>query len=92
MGTDAREVGVEGEAEVLEGEVDGDAEEGGGEDDGADLGFEGVFVPGVGAEGDAGGVACCGGQGRVPCCYGGGIGERVAYWPSRACILLLQRP
>lgn len=78
---------MEGEAEVLEGEIDGDAEEGRGEDDGADLGFESVLVPGVGAEGDAGGVACRGGQ-------GGGL---VVVWagtypPSRACTPPLQRP
>ena len=53
----AREARAEGEAEVLEGEVDGDAEEGWGEDDGADLSLKGVLVPGVGAQGNAGGVA-----------------------------------
>lgn len=70
VGADAREGRVEGEAEVLEGEVDGDAEQGRREDDGADLGFEGVFVPGVGGEGDAGGVACGGVLGAVGCSRG----------------------
>ncbi len=43
---------------MLEGEVDGDADKGRGEDDGADLGFKGFFVPRVGGEGDSGAVAC----------------------------------
>ncbi len=43
---------------MLEGQVDRDAEEGRREDDGDDLGLEGVLVPGVVGEGDARGVAC----------------------------------
>lgn len=43
---------------MLEGEVDGDADEGGCEDDGADLQLEGTAIPGVGVELDTTNVAC----------------------------------
>jgi hypothetical protein len=55
---DAGQGRVEREADVLEGEVDGDADEGWGEDDGDDLRLEGVLVPRVVRQGDAGGVTC----------------------------------
>lgn len=42
---------------MLEGQVDGNADEGRREDDGADLGLKGGLVPRVGGEGDARGVA-----------------------------------
>lgn len=58
LGRDAGELGAEVEGDVFEGEVDGYADEGGGEDDGADLEFEGGFVVGVVVEEDAADVAC----------------------------------
>lgn len=45
------------QGDVLEGEVDGDADHGGREDDGADLELEGAAVPGVVVEEDAADVA-----------------------------------
>lgn len=57
-GREAGQRGREVEGDVLEGEVDGDADEGRGEDDGADLELEGAAVPGVGVEQDAANVAC----------------------------------
>ena len=60
---DARQRRVERQADVLEGQVDGDAHEGGREDDGDDLRLEGVLVPGVGGERDARGVAYREGEG-----------------------------
>lgn len=50
---DARERGVEREGDVLEREVDGDADESWPEDDGANLQLKGVLVPGVVVEEDA---------------------------------------
>lgn len=46
-GPDAREGRVERQGDVLEGQVDGGADEGRGDDDAADLHLEGVLVPGV---------------------------------------------
>jgi hypothetical protein len=43
---------------VLEGQVDGRADQGRGEDYGADLELEGVVVPGVVVEEDAADVSC----------------------------------
>jgi hypothetical protein len=43
---------------VFEGEVDGGAEHGGREDDGADLELEGAAVPGILAEEDAADISC----------------------------------
>lgn len=54
----ARQARAEVECDVLESEVDGDADEGRGEDDGADLQLEGALVPGVRVEEDAADVAC----------------------------------
>lgn len=61
IGADARQGRVEREADVLERQVDGDADEGRAEDDGDDLGLEGMLVPGIVGERDACGVAwgCC---------------------------------
>jgi hypothetical protein len=61
VGADARQGRVEREADVFERQVDGDADEGWAEDDGDDLGLEGMLVPGVVGERDARGVAwgCC---------------------------------
>lgn len=56
-GRDARERRVQGEGDVLQCEVDGDADESRGEDDGADLELEGVLVPGVVVHEDATDVA-----------------------------------
>lgn len=56
-GLDARNRGVEVDGDVLEGEVDGNADEGWCEDDGADLQLESAAIPGVGVELDATNVA-----------------------------------
>jgi hypothetical protein len=57
---DARQGRVEREADVLESEVDGDADQGWRENDGDDLGLERVLVPRVVGERDAGEVAWLG--------------------------------
>ena len=54
----ARQGRVEVQRDVLEGEVDGDADEGWGEDDGADLELEGALVPRVLVQQDPADVAC----------------------------------
>lgn len=54
---DARDRGVEIDGDMLEGEIDGDADESGCEDDGADLQFKTTVIPGVGVELDATNVA-----------------------------------
>jgi hypothetical protein len=51
--TNTGEGRAERETDVFEGEVDGYTDEGGREDDGADLGLERVFVPWACREGDA---------------------------------------
>lgn len=56
-GLDARDGGVEVDGDMLEGEIDGDADEGWCEDDGADLQLESTAIPGVGVELDATNVA-----------------------------------
>ncbi len=58
-GRDAGEVRREVQGDVLESEVDGDADEGRGENDGANLQLEGAVIPGVVVEEDAADVACC---------------------------------
>lgn len=58
LGGDAGEGRVESEGGVLDDEVDGGAEDGGREDDDADLELEGVAVPGIVVEDDAADVAC----------------------------------
>ena len=55
---DARERWVEGERDMLQGQVDGDADEGRGEDNGADLQLKGTVCPGVAVEEGATNVAC----------------------------------
>lgn len=57
-GGEARDGGVEREGDVLEREVDADADKGRAEDNGADLQLKGAFVPRVGGEEDAADVAC----------------------------------
>lgn len=54
---DARDGGVEVDGDMLESEIDGDADESGCEDDGADLQFKTALIPGVGVELDATNVA-----------------------------------
>lgn len=56
-GLDARDGGVEVDGDMLEGEIDGDTDESGCEDDGADLQLESAAIPGVGVELDATNVA-----------------------------------
>ena len=56
-GGEAVEVRAEGEGEVLEGQVDGGADEGRGHDEAADLDFESGGGPGVRVEEDAADVA-----------------------------------
>lgn len=56
-GLDAGDGGVEVDGDMLEGEIDGDADESGCEDDGADLQLESTAIPGVGVELDATNVA-----------------------------------
>lgn len=51
---------VQGEGNVLEREVDADADKGRAQDDGADLQLKGAFVPRVRGEQDAADVACDG--------------------------------
>lgn len=58
MRRDAREPRVEVQRGVLERQVDGHADEGGREDDGADLQLKGGLVPRVVVEEDAPDVAC----------------------------------
>lgn len=55
---DARHGRVEVDGDVLERQVDGDADEGGREDDGADLQLKRAVVPRVGVQLDAANVAC----------------------------------
>lgn len=57
VGADARQGRAERETDVLERQVDGDADEGGAEDDGDDLRLERVLVPRVVGERDARRVA-----------------------------------
>jgi hypothetical protein len=56
-GLDTRDGGVEVDGDMLEGEIDGDADERGCEDDGADLQLKSAAIPGVGVELDATNVA-----------------------------------
>lgn len=57
---EAAERAVQGADGVFQGEIQADADQAGPEDDGDDLDLEGVSVPWVGGEEDAGGVACGG--------------------------------
>lgn len=55
---EAAERAVQGANGVFQGEVQADADQAGPEDNGDDLNLEGVGVPGVRGEEDAGDVAC----------------------------------
>jgi hypothetical protein len=57
---EAAERAVQGADSVFQGEIQADADQAGAEDDGDDLNLEGIGVPGIVGEEDAGGVACGG--------------------------------